>query len=261
MLLPWLILEDNEFRSRILAHHPEIAMEGGDPAQLPLPIREKILSDVVERLVRHEDCGAASDNSALARIARPDLTGHTLGLVDRYPDNDEALFFLGRLVWQGAMSGSVSRLSGVAADPARGAYARIAATRAVTTCGTEEQRRALPEGGNTSSIPYSLVFAMAGLAIEADEVDGFPRHLAASEVRLALRYIVFELNGFPRWLESMYRVWPKEVLDAVLTELFWELENTEPNGPMHYILHDLAIYAPWLHGALAGPLPLLDSEP
>ena len=110
------------------------------------------------------------------------------------------------------------------------------------------------EGGNTSAIPYSLVFAMAGLAIEADEVDGFPRHLSASEVRLALRYIVFELNGFPRWLESMYLVWPKEVLDAVLTELFWELENTEPNGSMHYILHDLAIYAPWLHGALAGPL-------
>ena len=110
------------------------------------------------------------------------------------------------------------------------------------------------EGGNTSFIPYSLVFAMAGLAIEADEVEGFPRHLSASEVRVALRYIVFELNGFPRWLESIYRVWPNEVLDAVLTELIWELENTDPNEPMHYILHDLAVYAPWLHGALAGPL-------
>ena len=110
------------------------------------------------------------------------------------------------------------------------------------------------EGGNTSSIPYSLIFAMAGLAIEADEVDGFPRHLDASEVRLALRYIVFELNGFPRWLEAMNRAWPDEVLHAVLTELFWELENTDPDGPMHYILHDLAVYAPWLHGALAGPL-------
>ena len=110
------------------------------------------------------------------------------------------------------------------------------------------------EGGNTSSFPYSLVFAMAGLAIEADEVDGFPGYLDASEVRLALRYIVFELNGFPKWLESMYREWPSEVLDAVLTELLWELENTDPDEPMHYILHDLAVYAPWLHGALTGPL-------
>ena len=84
--------------------------------------------------------------------------------------------------------------------------------------------------------------------------DGFPGHLDTSEVRLALRYIVFELNGFPKWLESMYRVWPNEVLDAVMTELLWELENTDPDEPMHYILHDLAVYAPWLHGALAGPL-------
>ena len=95
---------------------------------------------------------------------------------------------------------------------------------------------------------------MAGLAIEADEVDAFPQNLCPSEVRQALRYIVFELNGFPKWLESMYREWPGEVLDAVLTELLWELENTDPDEPMHYILHDLAVYAPWLHGALAGPL-------
>ena len=632
VLLPWLILEDNEFRSRILTHHPEIAMEGGDPAGLPLPTRKTILSDVVERLVRREDCGAAGDNSALRRIAHADLTEHTLALIDRYLDNEEVLFFLGRLVWQGAMSGCVSRLSGVAADPEHDAYARIAATRAVTTCGTEEERRALweilltseeympremladlirgaddkdipkvlqsieklppdshfsltslkaallelmtrlplpsagdghepfavlitglhcflhrrpfiragscdlskqfswllgpamqaverlvaersdfafdahvmallrraptvhgwlvrdtelrtnglsqlvpgwpklndalfwysarttrtergrdglglngdgplrrlghywafgpdcfprilgyvktreleddrviavslafrlyreanepaewlddlqvcvrndrtlsaaldnlvnphvpdavakserewveyqenlererrevaenragwiarlkanpdvvrsppglqpgqfstdqcwllrevegedtreeraqasewrtlsdefgedvarayrnaavehwrhfrpelrSEGGNTRSIPYSLLFAMAGLAIEADEVDAFPGNLSPAEVRLALRYIVFELNGFPRWLESMYRAWPDEVLAAVLTELLWELENTDPDEPMHYILHDLAVYAPWLHGALAGPL-------
>ena len=632
VLLPWLILEDCEFRSRILTDHPEIAMEGGDPAGLPLPTRETILSDVVGRLVRHEDCGAAGDNSALARIAHADLTEHTLALVDRYPDNDEALFFLGRLVWQGAMSGCVSRLSDVAADPRHDTYTRIAATRAVTTCGTPEQRGALwdallasdedipreiladlvrgandndipkvlqsidklpadsrfsltsvksalrdfagriplssardvhepfavfirglhgflhrqpfirsgscdiseqfswllgptihalrrlvadrsefafdeqvmallrsaptarrqlvrvtelradglselvanwpglndalfwysaratraergrrglglnddwplqrldhywafgpdsfprilnevrtreleddrrialslafrvyreandpsewwdqlqacvnddetmsaaldrlvnpevpedvaaaerewaehqeevererreaaenragwiarlktdpdvvrnppglqpgefsadqccllrvvegddlreergkgsewrtlidefgedvacayrdaavahwrhfrpelgSEGGNTRFFPYSLVFAMAGLAIEAAEDEGFPRHLDASEVRQALRYIVFELNGFPRWLESMYRAWPDEVLDAILTELLWELENTDPDEPIHYILHDLAVYAPWLHGALAGPL-------
>ena len=632
VLLPWLILEDSDFRSRILADHPEIAMEGGDPTGLPLPTRKTILSDVVERLVRHEDCSAAGDNSALRRIAHADLTEHTLALIDRYPDNEEVLFFLGRLVWQGAMSGCVSRLSDVAADPGHDTYTRIAATRAVTTCGTAEQRGALwdallasdedipreiladmvrraddediakvlrsigklpadshfsvtsvksalrdvagrlplpsardvhelfavfirglhgflhrrpfirpgscdiseqfswllgpaihalkrlvaersefafdehvmallrsaptarrrlvrvtelradglselvagwpelndalfwhsaratrterernglglnddgpvqrldhywafgpdsfprildyvrtreleddraialslafrvyreandpsewwddlqacvrddttlsaaldklvnpdvpedvaaserewaehqedrereereaaenraswiahlkanpdivrsprglhpgqfstdqywllirvegddlreerakgsewrtlidefgedvarayrdaavahwrhfrpelrSEGGNTSSFPYSLVFAMAGLAIEADEVEGFPGHLDALEVRLALRYIVFELNGFPRWLESMYRVWPNKVLDAVLTELLWELENTDPNEPMHYILHDLAVYAPWLHGALAGPL-------
>ena len=110
------------------------------------------------------------------------------------------------------------------------------------------------EGGNTRSFPSSLLFAMAGLSIEADEEEEFPRHLPASEVALALRYIVYELNGFPRWLEPMYEACPKETLEAVLTELFWELDNTKSDEPLHYILHDLVFYAPWLHGAFAEPL-------
>ena len=632
VVLPWLMLDDSDIRARILEVHPEIAMEGGDPVRLPLPIRKKILSDVVERLVWEGDYGQAGDNSALARIAHPDLTEHTLALIDQYSDNDDALFVLGRLVWQGAMSGCVTPLVRVAGDPARGIYPRIAATLAVSACGTEGQRgnlwdillaaeeeipgevlaelvrsanetdipkllrsierldhdsdsserrltsalhdfvdrlplpsgedvdepfgeficglrsflgqrpffdpgsceiskrftwllapamhaverlvtaqnvlafnehalallriaptarhwldrgiddrkdklpklvpewpqlndalfwysdkatrsqresklvdlgNVLPldlvdhywefgpdsfprvldwvrtcefeadqelalslafriyvqaekpsewierlhnsvkgnpglttrlekvlnpvvseeslkpereweeykrrlerkrlaiaeqrsvwiaglkadpnivrnppdlppgemsgeqyhllkavegneeqtnrsggsawqtlidefgedvarayrdaamalwrrftpelrsEGGNTRSLPYSLLFAMAGLSIEAAEVEEFPRHLCTSEVTLALRYIVHELNGFPRWLEPMYEARPKEVLEAVLTELFWELHNIKSDEPMHYILHDLVFYAPWLHGALAEPL-------
>ena len=140
VVLPWLMLDDSDIRARILESHPEITMEGGDPPRLPLPERKRILSDVVEGLIRHEDYGQAGDNSALARIAHPDLTEHTLALIDQYPDNDDALFFLGRLVWQGAMSGCVTPLVRVAGDPVRGIYTRIAATLAVSTCGTEDQR-------------------------------------------------------------------------------------------------------------------------
>ena len=52
----------------------------------------------------------------------------------------------------------------------------------------------------------------------------------------------------------MYEGCPRSVLDFVLTELWWELENTEPTRPTHYFLQDLAVYAPWLHGVLARPL-------
>lgn len=630
VVLPWLILEDGEIRARTLAKHPDVALEGGDPARLPLPIRERILADVVGRIVRGEDSGSKADNSALARIAAADLTGRTLALIDQYPDNDEVLFFLGRLIWQGAMSGCVPRLITVAADPARGIYVRIAATLAVASCGNEEQRtrmwdlllaadeeiprevlaelikcapagatmipkllksidklpphepfnmtglasaihgivdslplpgdgqslgvlingldrllnrppairpgscdisqefswllgpathaverliearinlafdacalailrtapsardwrdqgiddrkdrlwelvpswpelndalfwstaeatrtalelegkvlnddwplqwpkhywnfgsedfprvlewvraRALDddrllalslayriyrqseqpaewldqlrdsvageaglvarldeltdratsrevlewqrqqeererrlesrrkeeaqarsdwiaglkadpgrvrhppglaptelsgdqywllreieddertsrslganwqalakdfgedvarayrdaakahwrhsrpelrsEGGDTNSVAYSLIFGLAGIAIEVEEVDQFPGHLSASEVRLALRYVFLELNGFPSWLEAIYRARPDAVLEVIGKELFWELNNTEPDRPMHYVLRDLAVYAPWLHCALAEPL-------
>ena len=626
VVLPWLILEDVEIRARTLEKYPDVALEGGDPARLPLPIRQRILSDVVGRIVQGEDSGSKADNSALARIAATDLTDQILTLIDQYPDNDEALFFLGRLVWQGAMSGCVPRLIPVAADPARGIYVRIAATLAIATCGNEEQRgriwdlllaaddeipgevlaelikgapagatmipkllesieklpphepfemtgltsavhgivdglplpgdaqslgvliegldsllhrppaiqpescdiseefswllgpatyaverlaearidlafdehamailrsalsarhwrddgigdrkdrlwelvpswpelndalfwhtaeakrialesegkvlnddwplqwpdhywtfgsddfprvlewvrtraleddrllalslafriyvqserptewleqlrgsvagdagsvsrldelmnratssdvlkwqrqqeereRALenkrkeeaqrrsdwiaglkadperfrhrpgdftgdqywllrrieddertsrcqganwqaliedfgedvarayrdaakahwrhcrPElrsaGGDTSSVAYSLIFGLAGIAIEAEEVDQFPGHLSASEVRLALRYVFLELNGFPSWLEAMYQARPNVVLEVIGTELFWELDNTEPDRPMHYVLHDLAVYAPWLHRTMVEPL-------
>ena len=630
VVLPWLILEDGEIRARTLAKYPDVALEGGDPARLPLPVRQRILSDVVGRIVQGEDSGSKADNRALARIAAADLTDQTSALIDQCPDNDEVLFFLGRLVWQGAMSGCVPRLIPVATDPARGIYVRIAATLAIATCGNEEQRsrtwnvllaadeeiprevlaelikgapagatmipklldsidklpphepfkmtsltsavhgivdglplpgdaqtlavliegldsllhrppaiqpescdvseefswllkpathaverliearidfafdeyvmailrsapsarqwhdrgigdrkdrlwelvpswpelndalfwrtaeakrtalalkgnvlnddwplqwpehywtfgsddfprvlewvraRALdddrllalslafriydqseqpaewadqmrdsvagdaglvarldelmnrttsgevlkwqrqqearerrlesrrreeaqrrsdwivglkadpervrhppglaptdlsrdqywllreieddertrrsqganwqaliedfgedvarayrdaakahwrhgrPElrsgGGNTSSVEYSLIFGLAGIAIEAVEVDQFPGHLPDSDVRLALRYVFLELNGFPSWLEAMYKAQPDVVLEVIGTELLWELENTEPDRPMHYVLHDVAVYAPWLHHAMVGPL-------
>ena len=633
-ILPWLILDDEKIRERALAIHPGIAVEGGDPAGLPLPERKKILFEILGRIVRDEDSGATHDNSAIARIAQPDLTDETLVLINRYAENDDAIFFLGRLVWQGEMLQCVPPLLGVAADPARDIYARIAAARAVVTCGTaaqkstlwnslltaqaelprellaelvqhaaadvmgvamllesidklppyerfkgtgltqalhgfidrlplaksagtdqplprlidglytildrppyierrechvsedfawllgsathaveklvsarveaamqnhaiaimlnspavrfwrgedfddykdklhklvpawpelndalfwqsieaararferdgkplndvwpvqflepywsfgpdsfprvlewvrlreleddrlvalslafriyaaagksiewleqlraavmgdavlaarlnellnptisdtarkqeeedveykqklEDQRReqeqnradwiarikASPErvrnppglepgelswdhywllgevessdlqtnrrqgaewqslidefgddvarafrdaavvhwrhykpelrseGADTRSIPHSLLFAMAGLEIEAREGDDFPAHLSESEVRHALRYVAWELNGFPRWLEAMHRTHPQTVMEAIRTELFWELSNPKPEQRIHYILHDLVYYAPWLHGALVEPL-------
>lgn len=108
------------------------------------------------------------------------------------------------------------------------------------------------EGHDTSSTLYSLIFGMAGLEIEASEGgDRFPENLTEADVRHALRYFVWELNGFPSWLEQFHRVHPDLVLDAVLTELHWELAHAEPDRPLHYILHDLVYHAPWMHKSLA----------
>ena len=634
-VLPWLILDDRNIRKRVLEIHPEVAVEGGDPARLPLPERKKILADILWRIVRDEDEDSTRDNAAIARIAQPDLGPDTKALIHRHADNDDAISFLARLVWQGEMSSCVPPLLDSAAEPAHGDYARVMAARAVMTCGTDAQKSTLwnrlqsragiprrllaeivrdadpnaatvtallasldklaspkgfevtgltqalhgfierlpsplhadadhplamliagldglvhqppfvepgeydvskrfawlldpaihavnrivsqrtpaamqshamrimltgpssrrwldhqihdykdelgdliptwpelndalfwanvgvariglerkgkmlnddlpvhiqdhywsfgrdsfpraihwvksrdseddrlvalslafriyrytqteepaeqleqlraavngnavlsarlnellnwtsteevqkwqrqeakrqrrrkaklqkqeqqrldwieelkanpgvvrhppglkpsafsqdqywllreigrgnlqtnqaqgadwrsliddfgedvalayrdaamahwrhytpglrSEGADTKHFLVSITFAMAGLQIEADEVDGFPTHLSESEVRLALRYMTRELNGFPRWLEAMHRARPSAVLEAVETELFWELANTEPDEPMHYILQDLAHYAPWLHGALVEPL-------
>ena len=70
-ILPWLILEDENTRNRALDIHPEIAMEGGDPACLPLPIRKNILNDILTGIVKRGKRSSVQDNSAIARIAQP----------------------------------------------------------------------------------------------------------------------------------------------------------------------------------------------
>lgn len=108
------------------------------------------------------------------------------------------------------------------------------------------------EGYNTNLTHYySLIFAMAGLEIESSEVDGFPLYLTEVEVRHALRYVVWEFNGFPKWFEQMYKIYPNFVMDVILPELYWELAGTEADQSMHYILNDLVYHAPWLHQYLA----------
>ena len=111
------------------------------------------------------------------------------------------------------------------------------------------------EGGETGSTPYSLILAMTGLAIEANEDNAFAQRLSPDEARLAFRYLTWELNGFPGWFEQLYRAFPEIGHEAVATELFWELKHSVGEHPLHYILHDILYHAPWLHAEI-GPLIL-----
>jgi len=166
-ILPWLILFDDEIRCRAIETLPEIAVEGGDPSRLPLLERQRILVDIVRRIVSDEDDHSARDNSAIARIANPDLSEDTQQLIDEYGDNDDAIFFLGRLVWQGEMASCVDHLVAIAVDSSRGIYARIASARAVMTCGSVEQKQTFWQKLNESDaqIPREL---LAELVEEAD---------------------------------------------------------------------------------------------
>lgn len=107
------------------------------------------------------------------------------------------------------------------------------------------------EGAATGATPYSLIFAMTGLAIEAGEDSAFAQRLSEDEARLAFRYVTWELNGFPVWFESLYRAFPGIGRDAVVKELAWELEYTVAETPCQYILHDILYFAPWLHSDVA----------
>ncbi|MDT8303379.1 MAG: hypothetical protein RQ760_18010 [Sedimentisphaerales bacterium] len=158
-ILPWLILFDDEIRHKALGIHPEIAVEGGDPSRLPFIERERILVDIVRRIASKEDDRSARDNSAIARIANIDLSEKTQQLVKEHGENDDAIFFLGRLVWQGEMTSCVEPFVDFALDNTRGLYARRVSVRAVMTCGSDEQKQRLWHkfNENDAQIPRELL--------------------------------------------------------------------------------------------------------
>lgn len=49
-VLAWLLLFDADIRDRALAIEPEIASEGGDPSELPLDVRQRMLASIVARI-------------------------------------------------------------------------------------------------------------------------------------------------------------------------------------------------------------------
>jgi hypothetical protein len=107
------------------------------------------------------------------------------------------------------------------------------------------------EGADTGSTPYSLIFAMTGLAIEAAEDSAFAQRLTPDEARLAFRYITWELNGFPAWFQRLFRAFSDIGHEAVAKELIWELQHSAAEHPLHYILHDILYHAPWLHAEIS----------
>src|SRR3546814_15380429 len=90
------------------------------------------------------------DNTAIERIAAPDLAEDALALLERFGGDDDVVFFIGRLAWQGEMRTCLPALEQIALDPNRGRYARIASIRAVMTLGEEAHKDA----------PWSAVVAL-----------------------------------------------------------------------------------------------------
>ena len=108
----------------------------------------------------------------------------------------------------------------------------------------------LLEGGEIES----LSFGLTGLEIEARVREEFPAHLNELEVKHALRYTTRESSGFPSWLKRMFWHKPQAVINVIQTEIFWDLDSTNSGKFSLRILHDLALYADWLHDKLLTPL-------
>lgn len=110
------------------------------------------------------------------------------------------------------------------------------------------------EGADRLSTPYVLIFAMAGLEIEAGEDGAGLSGLSAAEAAHAFRYAFWELNGFPRWFQPLYTAHPETGYALLWAEIVSELRRVTAEESAHRLIHDLVYHAPWLHRALAPAL-------
>lgn len=110
------------------------------------------------------------------------------------------------------------------------------------------------EGAQANTTPFSVIFGLTGLSIEAHEEAGWPKGVSQTEAEVATRFALHELNGFPTWLPSLYVVHPDTVVGLVVAEIDHEIATEDPNGESHYVLYDASWSGDWMHDRLA---PLL----
>ncbi|EMO7852081.1 hypothetical protein WDR87_003580 [Klebsiella quasipneumoniae] len=142
-LVPWLILMDDNIRDKALSIQPEIALNGGDVSHLPLSIRVSMLKSIVSRIANDTDERYVRYNDAIGMIAKADLVEEISSLIREYYSNDDAIFFLTRLIWQINQPICLEELMSVAIDQKRDVYSRIGAVRALVTTATDDVKALL----------------------------------------------------------------------------------------------------------------------
>lgn len=104
---------------------------------------------------------------------------------------------------------------------------------------------------NPNSILHGIVLGLTGLEIEAREDPNWIAKLSLEEVRLACRYALWEMNGFPSWLKQLHGKYPEVVTEALLKEIQWEILETESDGDSHYVASDIQPYGEWIRDDIA----------
>ena len=139
-ILPWLALFDAKLRGHVYKTAPEIFLEGGDPSQLPLDIRRRILRDVCEQIASDSTGWSIHDRPAVQRFAKSDLTDDVRELISKYADNDYLTQFLLYMVWLGQLEGAQQEVMALALTPSTEKYVRATAFRAIYAIGSDEDQ-------------------------------------------------------------------------------------------------------------------------
>jgi hypothetical protein len=95
------------------------------------------------------------------------------------------------------------------------------------------------EGLSSEGTPQALIIGLSGLDIESSEYPDWPNGLSELEARIAARYAVNEMNGFPEWLPRLHKRFPDVVKERLLDEIEWEFSCPQDGPAPYYVLDDI----------------------
>ncbi|MEE9428005.1 MAG: hypothetical protein V3V25_07635 [Paracoccaceae bacterium] len=106
-------------------------------------------------------------------------------------------------------------------------------------------------GTGNNGLDQKDIFALSGLEIEAKETLDWPNNLSFDDAKLASRYLLKELNGFPNWFRAFNKRFPKIVKEMILKEITWDMFENPAEDRAHYVLSDITWHATWLFDTIA----------
>ncbi|RZB37205.1 MAG: hypothetical protein SRB2_01287, partial [Desulfobacteraceae bacterium Eth-SRB2] len=142
-ILAWLILLDDRIREKTIRSFPEVCLQGGDPASLPIEIRKSMLERFCTLYANKSFRDFSFGLAELRRFAHPDLDSTVNCLLDLYANNEEIRELLLRIAWQGKMSGCSAKSLIYALDKSFDIYSRLYGIRVVRAVGTPVQKHKL----------------------------------------------------------------------------------------------------------------------
>ncbi len=104
---------------------------------------------------------------------------------------------------------------------------------------------------NQNSTPLAVTAGLSGLKMESLHDPKWTDILSEDEARLACRYAVNEMNGFPEWIQQLHTAFPDIVEESILKEIEWEFSEYDGEQSYHYFLDDVVWQMDWIKRRIA----------
>ncbi|MGH8107551.1 MAG: hypothetical protein ACREO1_02380 [Arenimonas sp.] len=208
-VLPWLALMDTEVLARVRRVAPEVMFEGGDPSRLPLDMRRDILSKACMQLATNYAGTSLTDFQAVQRFAAPDLADHIKAMLLMYCADEEVVYFLLRMIWQGEIDAALDETKQIACSANKFSVRQIA-LRAVADLGTDADQSLVRTALLSGSTPPEREWVAEVIKKLPHDSDGVAwLHKACVGVKREKRY---SIDPLPDAIEEYISHLPLELL-------------------------------------------------